>query len=292
MELSVLPAQVEFEAQGDIYLPDGKETNVFRGALGTALRKVCCEPGCPGARSCPAASTCVYSRFFEPRWEAGPSGYREAPRPFVLRWKGPTGCVRRGDRFRAEICLFDVGVSMRESLNRALELAGADGLGASRASAKLIELNMDSDVLRLAVKGEHRCGTLRLHFVTPIELKSGGEILSDPDFGILTHRLLERVWALGSLYQNWPAHWDYSDLLDLGRTVRLVSSDWRRREIVRRSSRTRQHHSIGGFTGWAEYDGPVGAFVPLLEIARWTGIGRQTVWGKGEVRVDSVTWTD
>ena len=53
---------------------------------------------------------------------------------------------------------------------------------------------------------------------------------------------------------------------------------------VRHSSRTGQTHSIGGFTGVAEYEGDLTEFVPYLEAAAWTGVGRQTVWGKGEIR--------
>jgi len=110
---------------------------------------------------------------------------------------------------------------------------------------------------------------------------------------VLAHRILERLWALGCLYQGWKAgDWDYRGLLDLGRGVRLVDWSWRHREAERRSSRTAQRHSIGGFTGWAEYEGEVGPFLPVLEIARWIGVGRQTVWGKGEVRVESLKWED
>ena len=55
--------------------------------------------------------------------------------------------------------------------------------------------------------------------------------------------------------------------------------------IERRSSRTRQVHPIGGFIGFAEYEGALGEFLPVLKAAEYTGIGRQTVWGKGEVRL-------
>jgi hypothetical protein len=50
MDFQVLPMQIIFEAQSEIHLPPGKETNVLRGALGLALRKACCEEQCPGAR--------------------------------------------------------------------------------------------------------------------------------------------------------------------------------------------------------------------------------------------------
>ena len=31
----------------------------------------------------------------------------------------------------------------------------------------------------------------------------------------------------------------------------------------------------------------VAEFLPYLEIARWTGVGRQTVWGKGEIAYET-----
>jgi CRISPR/Cas system endoribonuclease Cas6 (RAMP superfamily) len=56
-------------------------------------------------------------------------------------------------------------------------------------------------------------------------------------------------------------------------------------QVSRRSGRTGQVHSIGGFTGEAVYEGALAEFVPWLRAARWVGVGRQTVWGKGDVRV-------
>jgi hypothetical protein len=35
--------------------------------------------------------------------------------------------------------------------------------------------------------------------------------------------------------------------------------------------------------GSAEYEGDLAEFVPYLRAARWAGVGRQTVWGNGEI---------
>ena len=39
--------------------------------------------------------------------------------------------------------------------------------------------------------------------------------------------------------------------------------------------------------GEVTYEGEIAEFMPYLRAARWVGVGRQTVWGKGvtEVRV-------
>ncbi len=65
--------------------------------------------------------------------------------------------------------------------------------------------------------------------------------------------------------------------------IQMSRCELRHVEAQRRSSRTGQVHSLGGFTGFAEYEGELAEFLPFLEAARWTGVGRHCVWGKGEI---------
>ncbi|MBV8552900.1 MAG: CRISPR system precrRNA processing endoribonuclease RAMP protein Cas6 [Acidobacteriaceae bacterium] len=289
MDFVVLPARLEFVAQDSLRLPPGKELNIFRGALGAALRRISCVPRCTWEDNRTHSRECVYARFFEPRWEEGPSGYRDAPRPFVLRWASGHGDVAPGEAFAADIFVFDTLESPWSALEEAFTLAGASGFGQTKGRAKLINFEpARSGGLRLPVVGAPGYGSLRLSFVTPTELKSAGEVLIEPAFPVTIHRLAERVRALGRLYQGWPDEWNYTDLLAAAQDVKLTRWEWVRTDVFRRSASNGQQHSIGGFTGWAEYTGPIGAFLPLLEIGRWVGVGRQTVWGKGEIRIERV----
>ena len=63
----------------------------------------------------------------------------------------------------------------------------------------------------------------------------------------------------------------------------MAGFDLREGEIDRRSRRTGQGHSMGGFVGGADYEGERAEFIPYLRAAKWTGGGRQTVWAKGVV---------
>ena len=38
--------------------------------------------------------------------------------------------------------------------------------------------------------------------------------------------------------------------------------------------------------GEGEYVGELGEFVPYWRAGKWVGVGRQTVWGKGEISVE------
>jgi hypothetical protein len=104
--------------------------------------------------------------------------------------------------------------------------------------------------------------------------------------------LRDRLSALSALYGRGPLAIDFRGLGERSREVRLTGSAlaWQRAE--RRSARTGQVHSIGGFTGDAEYAGNLSEFLPWLAAARWVGVGRHTVWGKGEVRVIETSGVD
>jgi len=78
---------------------------------------------------------------------------------------------------------------------------------------------------------------------------------------------------------------DFRAMAERASLVQMTANDMRFRDAVRHSSRTGQRHPIGGFIGSADYEGPLTEFIPWLEAAAFTGVGRQTTWGKGEIRV-------
>jgi CRISPR/Cas system endoribonuclease Cas6 (RAMP superfamily) len=126
---------------------------------------------------------------------------------------------------------------------------------------------------------------VRIEFLTPTELKSKDQIVVRPEFPILFGRIRDRVSTLSALYGSGPLPIDFAETSVRASRVRLAQCDIRAVSAQRRSGRTGQMHPIGGFIGSAEYEGELAEFLPLLQAARWTGVGRQTVWGKGEIRL-------
>jgi len=126
---------------------------------------------------------------------------------------------------------------------------------------------------------------VKVRFVTPTELKSGQRVVERPEFGVLAGRIRDRVSKLRELYDEGPVEMDFKGFGERAARVRLVKWEGGKVEVSRRSSRTGQVHPLGGFIGEAEYEGELGEFVPWLRAAKWTGVGRQTVWGKGEVEL-------
>ena len=288
MEFRVRPIRFEFRAQGPVVFAPGLAANTFRGALGLLLREVACDAACPGAATCAKAIECAYARAFEPRqFIAGPSGFADLPRPFVLRAAALDGLsYQPGQVFALDLYLFDEtpAALFAEALRR-LEWAGL-GLHRPRVTLeRCAELAPVSVPLDTAGEGTRR---LTLRFLTPTELKSEGRTLREPRFDVILARARDRVSQLLGIYQGGAPAWDFRGLGERSRAVQVVRHQIQQVGSERRSTRTGQSHSLAGFIGEAEYAGDLAEFLPALAAASWCGVGRHTVWGQGWFVVETM----
>lgn len=283
-----------YVACAPLQFPVGKPANLLRGALGTVFRQLACAPDCPGAKVCARRQTCSYARAFEPASSGeGPSGLADWPRPFVFRARHLDGvAIQPGQRFWFDLHLFSLDRQLQADFVRTFEEMGRQGLGPGRARAEL------SGVERLDAQGRANdespvCVSLaplasapasvEVEFLTPTELKAEQRIVTQPVFHVLFARVRDRISTLSALYGAGPLEIDFAGMAARAAAVRMTVCDTREVQVERRSSRTGQSHSLGGFVGAAVYEGALAEFLPFLEAARWTGVGRQTVWGKGEI---------
>jgi len=277
-----------FRALDAVHFPAGKSTNVIRGAFGSVLRDT--------------APPADYARLFEPGRALGaaPSGLADWPRPFLFRASHLDGLtIRSGSPFAFDVHVFDVRSPALEHFREALSRLAAQGLGPARGRAELARvehLDLDDqagDAAAAALPPNELVldpdaapvGRVRLRFLTPTELKSGSRPAERPEFPTLFGRLRDRISTLRALYGDGPLEIDFRAMGERAAAIRLRSSRLSWERVERKSGRTGQVHPLGGFTGEAEYEGPLAEFLPWLRAARWVGVGRQTVWGKGDVRV-------
>jgi hypothetical protein len=304
------PLRFSLLARDSLYFPPGKSSNILRGAFGTIFRRIACVPQCSSARDCDWRAGCPYARLFEPSAVGtGPSGLVDWPRPFVFRAMHLDDVtIGPASPFHFDLNLFDLNGNAVAYLVLAFAQLAREGLGPRRGRVELTTVSQldangepstalydgESLLLRenpapLELNLEARpdpVRRLRLCFITPTELKSGQQIASRPEFGIVAARVRDRISTLRELYGAGPLAIDFRGFGERAAQVRMTRCDVRHVDVVRRSSRTGQTHPIGGFVGQAEYEGDLTEFVPYLRAAQWTGIGRQTVWGKGQVRVE------
>ncbi len=309
MDFRLAAYRFEFRTIERVRVPRGKAGNVFRGALGESLRQLACVPDCPGAKTCPRRWECVYARFFEPVLNGGPSGLANPPRPFVLRpriadWR----VLEPNSELVLDVHVFDLRFSFLPYLVSALARVADDGLGPGRGRAvleRVCAVNAAHEAstplyesgqflttglpvpLRLPLDEGlvEPVGRMQVEFLTPTELKSEGELVQRPDFPAFMERVRDRVASLARLYADSELAFEWDAMAAAASLVRISASRLRQERLERRSSKTGQSHPLGGFMGVVEYVGELGGFVPLIEAGVWTGVGRQTVWGKGEYRV-------
>ena len=299
-----------FRSTGTLYFPAYKSGNIVRGAFGGIFRKLVCIPSCHDAKTCDVRGSCPYARVFEPQAARGegPSGLADWPRPFVFRAAHLDGrTVSPGEAFHFDVHIFDVHDPALAYFVLAFAQLVREGLGPGRGRAELTwvdQLDLTAapvqrvfdgerfqvrepaapNVVELSGTPEHADG-VRVRFVTPTELKAGHQVADRPDFGILFGRLRDRISTLRALYGAGPLEIDFGAMGERAAAVRMTRCDLQRTEVDRLSSRTGQRHPLGGFVGEVEYEGELGEFLPYLRLGKWVGVGRQTVWGKGEVEV-------
>jgi hypothetical protein len=273
---------------------------MLRGSFGAALKKVSCTSACPGARSCPDRALCSYARLFEPRAaeQPGPSGLHDWPRPFVLRSAHLDGVtIPAGATFHIDVNLFDMRPGALPALEAGFTRLGRDGFGAGsiheRGRAEFSGVDGGAEPLALSLDpAPDRVHRVLVRFLTPTELKGAGSALApsrsprEPQFAILAARLRDRLSTLRALYGEGPLAVDFQGFGERAAQIRMVRCDIHEVSAQRRSRRTGQTHALGGFVGEAEYEGDLAEFLPYLRAGRFTGAGRQTVWGKGEIDVE------
>jgi hypothetical protein len=276
-----------FSALDCIAFPPGQPGNILRGAFGTVFRGIACAAECPGAKHCPTRENCAYARIFEPvAIHGGPSGLADRPRPFAFRAAYLDGrTIQPGERFWFDVNLFETRDPPLEPFAQAFARLAKHGLGPKRGRADLVSVEQRPISVDLDPQAAE-VNALEVEFRTPTELKSGEQLVERPEFDVLFARARDRVGALRSLYGPGALDIDYRAMGERARAIRMTHCDLRQVDVSRRSSRTGKVHGIGGFVGKASYEGPLAEFIPYLDAAQWTGVGRQCVWGKGELRLN------
>ncbi|MEX2263682.1 MAG: hypothetical protein WD696_17135 [Bryobacteraceae bacterium] len=271
-----------FRAIGSLHFPSGKSANLVRGAFGASLRRVACEEQCPGTEACEIAASCAYARIFQPGTaKAGPSGLADWPRPFVFRAAHLDGLTIRPDqRFHFDVHVFDVRDPALAWYTKAFAQLAREGLGPGRAKAELEAVEClgrnggpgicvsPGDVLPPPLVldlAPETASRLLVRFLTPTELKTGTGPAQRPEFGILFARARDRLSTLRALYGEGPLAIDFRAMGERAANVKLARWDWGRVEVERRSSRTGQTHSLGGFVAKRSTRAMWASFCPICE---------------------------
>ncbi len=146
------------------------------------------------------------------------------------------------------------------------------------------EGNITYSEMKPAIEGLRRKlkeNRIRVQFITPTRLISGGKLTDTLSFSILLRSVLRRISGL--CYFHCHERWD-ADFAGLVRQADEVSSqpislrwaDWHRY-----SSRQSQRVPMGGVVGQVEYCGAIEVFLPYLLLGSFLHVGKGTTFGNG-----------
>lgn len=235
-------------------------------------------------QQCPRRAQCPYAQIFKPVNLQNPSGFINAPRPFVFRTCHLDGkALQAGADFYVDIHLFTRMHNIADHFRAVFTQFETAGFGSSRHRAVLRSAEERTAALQSFDAVQPGVTSLEVQFRSPTELKYRGALAQEPHFPALWNNACDRLNALSMLYGPQPINIDFVPLRDLAQHIRLTHCKIHHLKKSRRSSRTGQVHPLGGFVGSVRYEGDIDPFLPYLQAAQWTGVGRHTVWGKGEI---------
>jgi hypothetical protein len=253
--------RLHYRAPAAVEFPAGETANLFRGQFGKVLY-----------RRAPS----LYRRFFAPVQESGvPSGLHDPPRPFVLRVRHLDGAKLQ--EFQVGLNVFDANIPNLAPIYDGIDEIARDIFHASA------EGRHRQEALHLPLTPTRRAERVRVNFLSPTEIKHQER----PEFGPMFSRIRDRISTLRALYGSGPLEIDFKAMGERAASIQMTRCEIQPVNEERVSRSTGDRHSLGGFTGVADYEGDLTEFVPYLEIAAYTGVGRQTVWGKGEISVET-----
>ncbi len=253
LDLQLLACRLTFRARRPLLFPP-PASNRFRGAMGFELPE----------------------SIFRPKSAAGPSGLQDRPRPFTLRAEHLDGKqILQGDTFELGLNLFlPDPVPFHQAL-------------AVLEWAELLTFVPVPLSLPLAEPAPPQ-SRVRVRFATMTELKPPLPRNALPSFEILLSRLRDRISALRTFYGPGPLDLDFAAFAERAATVRTIGGSLTWQDAERHSLRTGQTHPLSGFTGYVDYEGDLAEFIPWLRAGQHTGVGRQTVWGKGVLLTEAL----
>jgi hypothetical protein len=126
-------------------------------------------------------------------------------------------------------------------------------------------------------------GELSLRLKTPLRQKNANKLANDLPFPILVRAILRRIAAVFTAHAQNEPDLDYKGLIKRADDVGILESNLRWQDIRRYSNRQKSGMLMGGLVGGITYGGTVGEYAPLLELAQYLHLGKQTTFGLGKI---------
>ena len=282
--------------------------STFRGIFGHALKRAVCALRFQECPACILRETCLYFQVFEnhkPEGRPEDKGAQSRPHPFVI--EPPIDGERRfhpGETFDCALLLFGetnerlpyfvyafeqmgkIGIGGRVDGDRGRfvleEVQAGDRVLFTEGTRRLLKATV-LEILSLSLKVSDMVREVRVTIETPLRLKFENRLTADLPFHLLVRAALRRVSSLFDAFGEGEPEVDYKGLVKGAETVRVKDSALRWFDWERYSNRQNTRMLMGGMIGSITYEGDLGKYLPLLDLASRVHVGKQTTFGMGKM---------
>lgn len=242
--------------------------SALRGAFGHALKHVACTQTLQKCTQCAASGQCVYFMFYEHKNFSHPyrfsKGLGESHYDFSLylfeEACGYLPVVAKALRYMLEVQGLHVG---RETF--VLKSLTCNGIAIEKT---LVSQSFIPDTVESCAK---------VIFETPLRIKSNGRLLSTKP---TLEGLIASVYHRLSELKHFPTTKSLTKPRYVEGKTHIIFQD-----LTRFSNRQEATMQLGGITGFVEYEQLDERSYMLLKLGEIMGLGKQTVFGLGEIRV-------
>ncbi|TCP55770.1 uncharacterized protein DUF2276 [Tumebacillus sp. BK434] len=301
-----------------VELPPWK-ASTFRGGFGHVFKKLACMRADEACVKCQASSVCAYGYIFETAPEEETGGfmgrYEQIPRPYLLEVPVDRQTYYEpGEVLTLRLRLFGKGIDYAPLFVSTFRELGNSGIGKGRKPYRLnhvasegVRREMDrmvymeggeqthnpiistgADVITDLDSANSDYSRLILFFETPLRMKWQGRYTSDPQFHIIFRNVLRRITGLLHYHHGLDTSSEnFQELLQKAEQIKLVRQETKWVDYDRFSARQDAKMKLGGIMGWAQYEGDWKEFLPWLQVAELTHIGKNTVFDLGRIRIGS-----
>jgi hypothetical protein len=284
--------------------------NVFRGALGKALKDLTCAFKSKDCKECLIRDKCLYAQLFESHNTEGKSILKKvekAPHPFVIFVPDKYQLeYPENDKIRFYLTLIGSALEYISYFILAFEQIGKKGIGKNRSPFKVERVQVGGEsiydpeekkVLRdfPVFKGSDFLSpeiglsspkSLKLYLESPLRLKFDGRFQKNITFDMIVRNLLRRLQLLSTFYCDGPDFVDFTPLIEKSKEVKVIDKKINWQQQMRFSYRQEKNVSMGGVSGWIEFAGDLSEFMPYLRIGEFLHIGKSTGLGLGKIKIE------
>jgi len=304
--------RVTIKAEEPLELPYYKGSAI-RGVFGHSLRKVICPLHNQECKDCSLREKCVYTNVFEVYRSDDmllkKHGITNPPRPYIIRPPLESKQYYKvGEELTFNMVLIGektimtlpyliyafmetgkrgIGKGRRKFIVKNADYVGLDGVAKTIFSHPNQTLDSNFTLLSGAsfMSCNHNIESCSLQFLTPLQIKVKKKYIGNVNFGILFHRLLQRIIVLSHLYCDVDCSElskdTFTELCSMASNVVTHDSSFRWCQINRYSNRQQQRTPLSGITGKVTFSGNLKPFWPFIMLGSHIHVGRETTFGLG-----------